>query len=174
MMRSHLGWRYLCLEIIRQMHHHRFHHTVGRIEDVDALHRTVATVYVIKLHFLDIRLDVTQKLIVRTCEVYHAAHHLASHHDDERFVRGIAVEAYLLHEGTHLLGVVDSLDREGLACCNTLLRIFHGCTAAALQYIVNHQRLVAFVLHHELSSYGLAEQHLSAVHHLVLGCYLLC
>ena len=174
MMRSHLRWGYLCLKIIRQMHHNRLHHAVGRIEDVDALYRTVASVYVIKLHFLNIRFDFAQQLVVRTGKVYHAAHNFTSHHDDERLVRGIAVEAYLLHEGTHLLGVVDCLDRKSLACSNLLLRIFHRCAAAALQYVIDHQSLVALVLHHELSSYRLAEHHLSAVHHLVLGCYLLC
>ena len=140
---------------------------------MDALHRAVTTVHIIKLHFLNIRLDFAQHLVIRTCEIHHIAHHPASHGKDERFVGGIGVEAYLLVEGTHLLGIIHRLYHEALACGNALLGIFHLGAAATLQHVVDNQRLVSLVLHHELSRYGMAELHLSAVHHLVLGCYLL-
>ena len=141
---------------------------------MDALNRAVATVHVIKLHLLGIRLDFAQHLVIRTSEIHHIAHHSASHRKDERFVGGIGVEAYLLVEGAHLLGIIHCLDHEALACGNALLRILHLGASTTLQHVVDNQRSVALVLHHELSRYGMAKNHLSAVYHLVLGCNLLC
>ena len=174
MTRSYLGRRYESMKIVWKMHHYRFHHFVGRIEDMDALNRTVATVHVIKLHLLGITLDGTQHLIVRTSEIYYAAHYPSPHREDERLFIRIGIEADLLGESTHLLGIVYRLDDETFAGSNARLRIIYLRTAAAFQHIVDNQRLVPVILQHEFSSYRLAEHHLSAVYHLVLGCNLLC
>ncbi len=71
---------------------------------MDALYRTVATVYVIKLYLLGIRLAFHP-----ACSLYgpakstYIAHYLTTHREDERLFIRIGIEAYLLGEGTHLL-----------------------------------------------------------------------
>ncbi len=161
------------MEIARQVHHHRLHRLVGRIEDMDALHRTVALVDIIKLNLLCISLELAQHLIVSAREFLDIAHHLASHRHHERFVGGIAIEQHLLLEGTHLLGIIHRLHHEALASRDALLRIFHRGTTATLIDVLDDQRLVALVLHLELSGHRMTEDNLSAVHHLMLSGNLL-
>ncbi len=141
------------------MHHYRLQHFVGRIEDMNALNRTVATVHVIKLHLLGITLDDTQHLIVRTSEIYYAAHYPSPHREDERLFIRIGIEANLLGESTHLLGIVYRLDDETFAGSYARLRIIYLRTSAAFQYIVDNQRLVPVILQHEFGSYRLVEHH---------------
>lgn len=103
---------------------------------MDALNRTVATVHVIKLHLLGITLDDTQHLIVRTSEIYYATHYLSPHREDERLFIRIGIEANLLGESTHLLGIVYRLDDETFAGSNARLRIINLRTAAAFNTLL--------------------------------------
>ena len=121
-----LGWRYDSLQISWQVHHHWLQGLSGRIEDMDALHRTVATIDIIKLDFLGIRFQTAQHGGIITREVSHLLHYLALHGQHKRRPCGIAIQEQLLIECTHLLGIVGHLDHKFLAWGNTPGRIFHG------------------------------------------------
>ena len=127
---------------------------------MDALYRTVATVHVIKLHLLGIRLEFAKQFIIRTCEIYHIAHYPTTHGEDKRFLRCIAIEAYLLVEGTHLLRIIHRLDQEAVARSHTVLRIHNLCTSATLIHLMDDQRFAALILHQELSGHRFAEYYI--------------
>lgn len=145
------------------MHQLRLHHCLTVVQNMNLLNRHVTLVHIIEQQFCLVSKHIAEGVRIRSFEIAFLLNHDTSDSQQQRLVGGIAIDAYLLLEMSHCLGIVNGAHRESLTRSNSSQGIRDGGAATRGLYIINKQWLVTTILHLKLRLDGVSELYLPTV-----------
>ena len=151
------------------MHHDGLYGLISIVQDVNLCHWAVALVDIVELHAVDVNEQITESQRIVAREVDDLIDDNAFQREHQRLVAIGGVDADLLLEMSHRLGIVGGTNGEIGCTVDESFRIVDGGASAAGADVRDADVVIALVMQFILCHYRLTEHHLTYVQHLVLG-----
>ena len=166
---SDLRRRHLSLDVVRRVHHDGLYGLISVVQDVNLCHWAVALVDFVELHAVDINEQVAESQWIVAREVDDLIDDNAFQCEHQRLVAIGGVDADLLLEMSHRLGIVGGTNGEIGGAVDESFRIVDGGASAAGAHVRDADVVIALVMQFILCHYRLTKHHLTYIQHLVLG-----